>query len=132
MYCSNCGAPVPEVAAVTDSEDAAEAVVAADVEIARINADRDIRLAQIGAGVEKHVATEYAGAEAAAAEAKADVLDDILAPDEPPPGDVTIVVDDGGDGGDGGDAEVIDAEGEPPVIDSEPPPAPERKNPWWG
>jgi hypothetical protein len=128
-YCAECGkwADAPVIEAVTDEPDVAEAIVSADVEIARINADRDVTLARIGAGVDKHVATVTSGADAAADAAVADVLTELVTPPEPDaPADVTVVVDPPDGGG-----QADDGGGEPPVIEPAAAPSARGSNPWW-
>lgn len=81
-YCTHCGGEVervPEVAAVAET-------VSAEVQIAQINADRDIKVEQIKARQEKdwndtrvEVAAVEAEAEVAAAEATAEVIGEVIA-----------------------------------------------------
>jgi hypothetical protein len=93
-------------------------IVAGDVEIARINADRDIRLARISKGI----ADEEAAVELAAVRAERDALMAQLAPPEPEP--VVVAMDD-------------PAPAEPetvPTPDPEPAhePRQSKRNAWWG
>jgi len=90
MFCQHCGNPVtePEVQAESAVEETA-LVVSSDVEIARINAERDIKLAKINAGIVESEAVIVA----AAAEAEADALHDVLTPPEPEPAEPMVIVD---------------------------------------
>ena len=129
MYCSHCGNPLHEDAAEAEVEAAgetadaaegvAETVSTAEVEIARIQAERDITLAKIERGI---IAQEIE-AETAVDAAKAEILDDVLSPPEPEPVPVVEV---------DTPAEEIPSEEPPPVVDAEPEPAGKRNsNPWW-
>jgi hypothetical protein len=92
-YCPECGTllQAAEAEAVAEVVETAE-VVSADVEIARINADRDVTLAKIGARVEEHVSDVDQAAELAAAEATAEALEEIVSPPEPEPSETPVVV----------------------------------------
>jgi|SRR5579859_1744029 len=132
-YCPDCGhihpaggaAPEAEAEAIAAEEAAgaaegvAETVSTAEVEIARIQADRDVTLAKI----EKGIIAQEIEARETENEVKAELLDDVLAPPEPEP--VPVVVEEA-------PAEEIPSEEPPPVIEAEPEPAGKRKgNPWW-
>ncbi len=133
MYCTHCGNPVaddPAAAAEVEAaaetagalEGAAESTATAEVEIARINADRDVTLAKIEKGILENM-TEAQVAEDAV---KADLLDQVLEPSEPEP--VPVVVDDAGPA-----EPELDGE-PPPVLEDSPAPEPAAKrggNPWW-
>ncbi len=123
-FCPECGA----AAAVADD---AAAAVSAEVEIARINANRDIKLAQINAGVVKEVAETEAAAEVAHADGVVDGIDKVL--------DAV-----GGDQGDGPPIVLPPAEPEaepepepepelplPPVADTPEPEPNNRGGGWW-
>jgi hypothetical protein len=130
-YCPGCGTALqnpetaPEAAAEVETAD----IVSGDVEIARIQADRDIALAKIGARVEEHVSDVDQVAELAAAEATAEVLQEVLTP-EPAPETPVIVMDAPAD--DATDEEV-DGELPPAEADSEPSEAKPKayQNPWF-
>lgn len=97
-FCPHCGAEtelaIPVAAPIAEA-------VNSEVEIARINAERDVKVAQISARQEKdwnetrvEVATVEAEAEVAAAEATAEVIGEVLAADaEPEPDPEPIVID---------------------------------------
>jgi len=103
-----------------------------EVEIARIQAERDIRVAELSRGefqkTELEAETEIAVAEIEAAAdveeaiVKAEVLDDILTP-EPEPEPVVIVENEA-------EAESAEPDDAPPEIETAPP-APKRSNAWW-
>lgn len=104
-----------------------------EVAIARIQAERDIRVAELGRGefqqTELEAETEVKVAEIEAAAAveestvKAEVLEDILAPPEQEPEPVVVV--------DPAAAEPDSVpDDEPPVVDSAPV-AKAKSNPWW-
>lgn len=106
-----------------------------EVEIARIQADRDVRVAELQRGefnkTELEAETEIKVAEIEAAAAvdeatvKADVLDDILTPPEPEPDPEPVVIVD--------DPEAAEPEEDtgPPEIEVAPPGAAKKSNPWW-
>lgn len=85
MYCQHCGHELQRVADEIEHEPAAEVeqIVNADVEIARINADKEIQLAKINAKVTENVIEVEQAVELAAAEAKADALEEAMQPDPP-------------------------------------------------
>jgi hypothetical protein len=104
-----------------------------EVAIARIQAERDVRVAELGRGefnkTELEAETEIAVAEIDAAAVveeatvKAEVLEEIITPAEPDPEPVVVVEDQSAPA----ETEPDDA---PPEI--EPAAAPSRKsNPWW-
>jgi hypothetical protein len=89
MFCTHCGNELPESEAVAEiAADAVVESVAAEVEIARIQADRDIQLAKL----QLRATDVEQVAELAAAEAVADVLTDIVAPPEETPQEPATVV----------------------------------------
>jgi hypothetical protein len=96
-YCTNCGNDLGETLpeAIVDE---AELVSRADVEIARINADRDIALAKLAAKVSENELV----VENAALGAAVEVLEDVVSPDapEPEPAEVIPVIVDVDAGGD--------------------------------
>jgi hypothetical protein len=118
MFCPECGQPhepVPVVEETTVIDN--EPIATAEVEIARINANRDITLAKIARGIAESEAVQ----EAAIATAEADAVKDALAPPPPPEADPVVVVSDSQD--DGGEIEP------PPEADDAPsePSEPHRK-----
>lgn len=131
MYCQHCGSQLPEpvIEEVIEAEAevaSVEEVTSAEVEIAKINADRDIKLAKISAGVVETVSE----VEAAKDEAKAEILEDVLAPPpeetEPEP---VIVVDAGAE------TEPEPEEDAPPEVEPEPAHSGSRRDHrsvWWG
>jgi hypothetical protein len=133
-FCPDCGAPLDGSArAVAEVEDAA-------VKIARINAERDIEVARIGASLGRaELATEETVTEMetevapAVAAAEAAVLGAVLGaqePAEPEEGPETVMVDEAPD------AVVVEDDAPPPaesVEGSEPPgPAAKRGIGMWG
>jgi hypothetical protein len=104
-----------------------------EVAIARIQAERDVKVAELQRGefdkTELEAETEIAVAEIEAAAdveeaaVKADVLEEILTP-EPEPEPVVIVDDTSGSPAD------MPADDEPPEIDTAPA-ATKASNPWW-
>ncbi len=92
--CPNCGEhicdrpaePAEEAAAVAETAELTDA----SVKIAEIEADRDIKLARISAGVAEVVADSRADA----AEAKADALESVLTPPVEPDSAPVVVVND--------------------------------------
>lgn len=113
MYCAHCGNPLPEAEGPAEDVTIVEApeVNSAEVEIAKINADRDIRIARIGAGVVESEAV----VELAHAEGVAEGLETAVAPPEPPPAEPVVVVDNN------------DEEPEPSIPPAEPEEHHERK-----
>jgi hypothetical protein len=102
--CEHCAAVATalhgaETAIEAESETKVEEITDAAVEIARIEANRDISLAKINRGLEEKIAEESAAAELVEAETKAEVLETVvetLAPDPEPvpaPAPVTVVND---------------------------------------
>lgn len=128
MFCQHCGhelsAPeeIEEHAAeeaADAAENVAETVSSSEVEIARINADRDVTLARIEKGIMSEM-TEAAAEENAV---KAEILDEAMTPPEPEP--VPVVVEDA-------PAEEPVTEAPPPPAEESPEPAGKRNsNPWW-
>lgn len=128
-FCQHCGHQLdePEAEAAVDvaaetaaaAEGVAEQYSSADVEIERIRADKEIKLAKIQRGI----ASEAIEAETAVDAAKAEILDDVLTPPAPEPIPVEVA----------GPAEPETPDEEPPpVVDTAP--EPEKKgggNPWW-
>ena len=124
-YCQHCGGPLAEAEPAPEIIETIPATNAAEVEIARIQAERDIRLAKIAAGTidaEQEIAVAEAEARADAAEA----VVEILAP-EPDPAPEPIVITDDGDGDD------LDDGNAPPPLgdDSGPPPEPAKSSLSW-
>lgn len=127
-YCQHCGNPVADEAeaeehaaeeAADAAENVAETVSTSEVEIARINADRDVTLAKI----EKGILSEANEAAAEENAVKAEILDDVLTPPEPEP--VPVVVEES-------PAEEPVSEAPPPPVEESPAPvAKEKRNPWW-
>jgi hypothetical protein len=98
MYCSHCGNPVEHETPVEAEAESVAEVVSADVEIARINADKEIKLAQIGARVEEHVSEVDQAADLAHAEGVAEGMAEVITPPEPEtPESPVIVVEDNPD-----------------------------------
>ena len=127
--CPDCGhvhpvtLPEAEVEATHEEakadENVAETISSGEVEIARIQADRDVTLAKIERGIigaEIEASTEENAV-------KAEILDEVMTPPEPDP--VPVVVE--------------EAPAEEPVTEDAPPPVadvPEatgkrKSNPWW-
>lgn len=86
-FCQNCGSQVEQLPVIAPAAEA----VSAEVEIARINAERDVKVAQINARQEKEwnethveIAGIEAEAEVASAEATAEVIGEVLAADSEP------------------------------------------------
>jgi hypothetical protein len=98
MYCPHCGNALSEEPAATEQE-TVETITSSEVEVARINADRDVTLAKIAAGTEKAVTEAQTDADLVAAVTEAETLGDVveqLSPDpEPAPAAPVVVVDDG-------------------------------------
>lgn len=126
MYCPTCGVdhhaePPP---AETAADELAE-VTAAEVRIAEINAQRDVQLAKIGAGIaESETVADLAHAEGVA-EGQADVIETLAPEPEPEPEPVVIV-----DPGAGAEPEP-EAEGGPPEAEPVSASPPRAANPWW-
>jgi hypothetical protein len=122
-FCTACGSPIAEVEAegdttIVEAPDT-EVPALADVEIAKIQADRDIKLAKIQKGIAADEAVQ--GAEVATAEAAA-VVDVLTPPPAPEPTPVEVVDPD------------PEPEGEPEdaIPDAGTPPEPQRAgNPWF-
>jgi hypothetical protein len=122
-HCTGCG----EVHGGEHREDPA-------VAIARIEAERDVKVAELQRGefqqTPLEAETEVAVAEIEAAAAveestvKADVLEDIMTPAEPEPEPVVVVSDETAPPADG------PADDEPPEIDAAPV-TKKASNPWW-
>jgi hypothetical protein len=98
-YCPGCGTKLErelEHAAETaehETESQTEEITDAAVEIARIEANRDVTIAKVQAGIVEHTAEVEQAAELAHAEGKAEGLETAIAPPEPPPAEPVVVVD---------------------------------------
>jgi hypothetical protein len=124
-YCPNCGNPVDQLPGTADVTE----VVSAEVQIARINADRDIRLAELARSSDKdwnetrvEVARVEADADMVAAVAEAEVLGDVVAAgtESPPPAEIVNAPE--------ADVEEVADDAPPPVeTEGSEPPTPERK-----
>lgn len=99
-YCPDCGEqlhdcqvehPDPAAEAARAETKAAKTYTDAEVEVARLNADRDIAVAKIQAGIIK----DEVVVEAVVAEAEAEAVAETLAPPEPEP--APIVIEDAGE-----------------------------------
>lgn len=92
MYCAHCGnalpgESVPEVQAEAEAFEVAE-VATAEVRIAEIQAERDIKLARINAGlIDAERDTELARAEG-----KAEAFEEVLSPEPAEPAEPEVVV----------------------------------------
>ena len=127
MYCQHCGNEIAEeVEAVEAEAGAARAeargiadVADREVEIAKINAKRDVDLAKIGRGLAEVEAVQ----EAEVATAEAEAVVEVLTPEpEPEPEPVVIVEAEA-------EAEAEPAGGPPDV--GSPPPPDKNSNVWW-
>jgi hypothetical protein len=129
MYCQHCGNALPEVEAVEAEAEAGavevDTIASADVEIAKINAQRDVQLARIAAGaVDVDQAVDLAHAEG--------IAEGIVAASAPPDAEgdpappVEVIVPEGAGDADG-------AEGNPPPESegSSAPPPPARSSIGW-
>lgn len=134
-YCPHCGG---EVEHAVETAGPAEEVVSAEVEIARINAERDVKVAQIAARQDKdwnetrlEETKVEAEAEVASAEATAEVVGEIIAAEAG-----------AGDGQEDGEppvvVEVTEPEGDPEPVAPAPPQLAEPTEPetkkapgWW-
>lgn len=117
IVCPDCGDRHIHVSESDDSDKAAEAVTSAEVRIAEIQAERDVRLAKIAAGIARDEAESDAKSDTARAEGEAAGLREALAPEpepEPEPELPAVVV--------ASDDDAQDDELEPP--DAAPAPAP--------
>jgi hypothetical protein len=128
-FCPHCGG---EVDHLVETASPVEEAVSAEVEIARINAERDVKVAQIAARQDKdwnethaEVAEIEADAEVAAAEATAEVIGEVIAAegDAPAEEETDPVV-------------VVEAPPEDPEPETAPPPAEETtpketSKGWW-
>lgn len=125
-FCHNCGAEQPGTAAA--AADVAEVAQAssAEVEIARIQADRDVTLARIQA---KQAQPELE-ADLARAEGKAEVLEEIIAPPPVPEEPIVVAAGDPAADPEPEPEMEVPAEAEPP--DAGPAAAVRGpSNPWW-
>lgn len=109
MYCAHCGNALPEgeaaeVHAEAEAIEVAE-VASAEVRIAEINAERDIKLARISAGI----IDAGRDTELARAEGKAEAFEEVLAPEPADAPEPQVVVVD------------APAEDAPPVDDTDVP-----------
>ena len=124
-YCPDCGTP---------HECTAEgAAVRADVQIAKINAERDVEIARLQSKAVVSVAETEAEHSAEHSEGYAEGVQDTLEVGEggeAPPVGAPIIVDGGSDDG---DDEAIDEgiEEAPPVVEVPTTPTPQRGG-WWG
>ena len=91
-YCPFCGdhhgGETPAEAAADEVIETAAEVTSAEVRIAEINADRDVKLARINAGMMDH----DRDVEAARTEGKVEALEEVIAP-EPQPDPAPIIID---------------------------------------
>lgn len=118
-WCPNCEHGLE----IDSPEVAAEAIAtAADVQIAKIQADRDIALAKIQA----KIYTEEIRVDAATAEAKNDVLEDVVENMTAPDQEIVVMPSAEPDVEDEPEEEIAEA---PPVIEE--PPAPRKKSSGW-
>lgn len=93
--CELCESVRERLHSEAESGATVEELTAAEVEIARINADRDITLARIGAGVEKSVVAAETDAQLVAAETEAATLSGVvesLTPDPEPALPAPVIV----------------------------------------
>jgi hypothetical protein len=126
-YCPGCGAKLNrevEEAEVHETETQTEQITDSAVEIARIEANRDVAVAKINAGVVEHSTEVEQAAELAHAEGKAEGLETALAPEPEPAPEPVVVVND-------------DAPEEPSIPPAEPeehhePPKPKHKSGFFG
>lgn len=116
MYCAHCGNELPAAESQAEhdqaAEDVAEAVASADVEIERIRADKEIKIAKITAGVIDQERDE----ELARAEGVAEGLHEAIAPELPEQPSETPVV-------------VVNDDSAPEEPEVSPPPAEESSEP---
>lgn len=92
MFCPECGTDHHAGDVIEDESPVTvvdNTVTPAEVEIARINAERDIKLARIAAGMQDAERDE----QLARAEGKADALEQIVTPPEPDPEPDPVVID---------------------------------------
>lgn len=127
MYCQHCGNQIAEETEAVEAEAEValaeargiENVADREVEIARINAKRDVDLAKIQRGIVESETVQEA--EVATAEAAAVV--DVLTPEPEPEPEPVVVVDAEPQ------AEAV-ADDEPPEVEAAPV-AQKSGNPWW-
>jgi hypothetical protein len=132
MHCPTCHQDYGDDSPATETiePESVEEITAAEVEIAKIQANRDIKLAQIGAGVAEHVAEVDQAAELGHAEGKAEGLEEAITPPEPEPSETPVVV--VGDSPPPEEPEITP----PPADESSEPPEPKSErhgygNPGW-
>lgn len=94
-YCPGCGTRLrEELAEHGESADQTEEITSAEVEIARIQAERDVAVAKIEKGIVEHTADVEQAAELAHAEGQAEGMAAAMAPPaEQPPAEPVVVVD---------------------------------------
>jgi hypothetical protein len=78
MYCTHCGNEVEHA----PEDNPAVAAIDTELEIARVNAERDVTIARVAAGAEKHVADVAAEAQVESTEVQADAVAEVLASGE--------------------------------------------------
>lgn len=95
-HCEKCHQDYGEDLAPAEAiePESVEEITSAEVEIARINAKRDVDLAKINAGVAEHVAEVDQAAELAHAEGEAEGLREALEPEQPSETPPVVVMDD--------------------------------------
>lgn len=126
-YCSSCGAAEPDAPAIiaeNPEPEAAAELTRAEVEIAKIQAERDVKLARIGAGIDDASRDQAL----ARAQGEAGVLKDIITPDPAP-----VVVTDPVPVPEPEPEPDPEGDNEPPVItdDGPPPGGGKSANPWF-
>ena len=98
-YCPGCGTKLErELEHAVDSaehetETQTEQITDSAVRIAEIEANKEVKIAQIQAGIVEHTTEVETAAELAHAEGKAEGLETALVPPEPPPTEPVVVVD---------------------------------------
>jgi hypothetical protein len=99
-FCTDCGTPCAECATKAEQKTAMDR----EVEMERLRTQRDIKVAAIQAGVDRDRAETYADTDIAiatieaetgvvTAEAVADVLEEIVTPEQQPPADPVLIPD---------------------------------------
>lgn len=91
MFCAHCGNAVADIAQSEEHVAETEIAASADVQIARINADRDIQLAKIAQRMNDSDNQADLVAAEVAAEVQSDVIDQLTPDPEPAPEPVVIV-----------------------------------------
>jgi len=118
-YCPGCGTKLEreiEHAEEHESEEQTEQITDSAVRIAEIEANKEVKIAQIQAGIVEHTAEVEQAADLAHAEGLAQGLETAIAPPEPAPAEPVVVVND-------------DAPEEPSIPPAEPEEHHERKPP---